>query len=274
MQREVLEALQARLTSFYSDLSGSYYTISDQAAQHYTPSLQPFHCDLVSRVTPGITVLELGCGTAHLCHFVEEAGASYVGLDHSETLLEKNRAQFPRARFFPLGTRLSETFEIVASLYTIEHVTDPPAYLERMWNFCQPGGLMAVICPDFIDGEGLPPSFYYGRSPKRLREKLTRFALADIAQHLLDLIYFAPRWKSKARLAAPGAFWINLRPRILHGASYSIDADAVHLPRLTDLTNWFQKRGAEIVTTSRMLSGIEPAVLRNNCYVVARKQNA
>jgi SAM-dependent methyltransferase len=271
LKRDVVSALQSQLSDFYSKLSGPYYTISDRAAQQYTTSVQPFHCDFVSRVKSGATVLELGCGTAHLCSFVEKAGASYVGLDHSEALLQKNRERFPGARFFPVGTALSEVFDVVASLYTIEHVVDPAGYLESMWKFCKPGGLIAVICPDFVDGEGLPPSFFYGKTSKRIREKLAALAFADVGQHLLDLLWFAPRWKSLARSTAPGAFWINLRPRILHGAPYSIDADAVHLPRLDDLVFWLQERGAEIVATSRSLPNVNPTVLRHNCYVVARK---
>jgi SAM-dependent methyltransferase len=191
-------------------------------------------------------------------------------MDYSAELLNDNRQHFPRARFLPIKTRLGERFDIVASLYTIEHVANPPAYLERMWNFCQPGGLLAVICPEFIDGEGLPPSLFYGRTPRRFREKLGAFALIDAWAHLRDLRK-AKRWKECARAASPGAFWTNLQPRILSGADYSIDADAVHFPRLKDLVWWFEQRGAAILETSRTMREVNPDVLRYNCYIVARK---
>jgi SAM-dependent methyltransferase len=218
-----------------------------------------------------MTVLELGCGTAHLCRFVETRGGAYTGMDFDYELLSRNRRNFPRARFLPISTDLREEFDLVASLYTIEHVIEPPAYLERMWRFCKPGGLMAVICPDFVDGESFPPSFYYGKTPKRLREKLRSFAFGDACKHLLDLFWFAPRWKTRARSAAPGAFWINLEPRIFRRAEYSTDADAVHLPRLKDSIWWLEQRGAAIVETSRTVRDVDPAVLNHNCYVVAKK---
>src|SRR5262249_4656356 len=148
------------------------------------------------------------------------AGAQYAGIDHSEELLAQNRRRFPRARFLTINSDITEHFDLVASLYTIEHVVNPPAYLEKMWTFCRPQGLLAIICPDFVDGEGLPPSFYFGITPRRLRDKMRRFAFVDAACHALDLVVRARTWKSRARSAAPGAFWINLRPRILYGAAY------------------------------------------------------
>ncbi|MEP7015974.1 MAG: class I SAM-dependent methyltransferase [Verrucomicrobiota bacterium] len=260
-----------RLTEYYSNLSGFYYQLANQVAGRYAPDIVPFHCDLVSRVESGMSLLELGCGSAHLCLFVEAAGGSYTGMDYSDTLLKNNRERFPRARFLTIGTELADQVDIVASLYTLEHIVDPRSYLESMWDFCKPGGLIAIICPDFVDGDGFPPSFFFGKTPRRFREKLFSFALADAFLHLLDLAWHAPVWKSRARAASPGAFWINLMPRILHGAEYSVDADAVHLPRLKDIVWWLEKRGAAILETSRSMKNVSDEVLRYNCYAVARK---
>lgn len=263
--------LEETLAAYYRNPPDSYYAQADRAADQYLPALMPFHCDLVGRVKPGLSVLELGCGSAHLCRFVEEAGGHYTGMDYSHDLLQDNRKRFPRARFVPLEEKLNETFDIVASLYTLEHVVNPPQYLESLWNFTRPQGLIAVICPDFIDGDGLAPSFFYGNTARRFRNKLTSFALIDAFKHVLDLLCFAPLWKRRAQASGPGAFWINLTPRIFAGADYTTDADAVHLPRLLDLIWWLEGQGATIVETSRSLPGVDPAILKHNCYVAARK---
>jgi 2-polyprenyl-3-methyl-5-hydroxy-6-metoxy-1,4-benzoquinol methylase len=268
---ETISALQQRLVEYYSHPPESYYTIADQAAANYRPEIQPFHCDLVNRVRPGMSVLELGCGSAHLCPFVEAAGGQYTGMDYSAQLLKNNRTRFPRASFISIGEELLKGFDIVASLYTIEHVVDPIAYLETMWGFCKAGGLLAIICPDFVDGSGFAPSFYYGTRARRLREKLRSLNFIDALKHLLDLFCIAPLCIAQARRSQPGAFWINLKPRILAGAAYSVDADAVHLSRLKDLVWWLEKHGATVIATSRSLAGIAPSILRYNCYVVARK---
>lgn len=264
-------ALEKRLTEFYQTTPPLYYQIADQSGEKYVSTLLPFHCDLISRITPGMKILELGCGSAHLCPHVEKAGGSYVGIDHDERLLQRNQERFRRARFLPIGAKVDEQFDVVASLYTIEHVVDPPRYLKTMWKFCKPAGLLAIICPDFVEGESLPPSVFYGTTPRRLREKILSLALGDMIEHCIDLFWRARRWKRRLRMEKPGAFWINLRPRVLHGANYSIDADAVHLPRLQDISGWLENHGASILATSRSMKNVPESVLRFNCYVVARK---
>jgi SAM-dependent methyltransferase len=263
--------LESKLINYYSDRRDSYYEILEHVATQYSPAILPFHCDLVDRIERGMTVVELGCGTAHLCGFVGARGGFYTGMDYNDELLEQNRRNFPAGQFVKIGTEVRDTFDVVASLYTIEHIVDPPAYLENMWRLCKPGGLIAIICPEFVDSCDFPPSFYYGKTPRRFREKLCSLSFVDALTHLFDLFWVAPRWKKRARVAAPGAFWINVQPRILAGAPYSIDADAVHLPRLKDLVWWLEHRGAIIEATAQALPAIDPAILRYNCYVVARK---
>jgi SAM-dependent methyltransferase len=271
LQPGQIQELERAMAAFYRIPPPSYYRQADQAAQQYTPASQPFHCDLMGRVTPGATVLEAGCGTAHLCPHVEKNGGHYTGIDHSESLLEDNRRRFPHAQFFQIGTPLATTFDIVASLYTLEHVANPPAYLESLWRYCRPGGLIGIICPEFIDGPDTAPSIFFGTTPRRFREKIRTFNLIDAAGHLIDLKIRAVRWKKIAQSDPSGSFWINLQPGVLAGADYSIDADAIHLTRLKDIIGFFKQKGAEIVQTSAQMPGVAPEVLRFNCYGLFRK---
>jgi len=271
LSREQREGLDRELAAYYANPPTSYYKIAGQALGQYSPDLQPFHCDLVNRVAVGHRVLELGCGDAHLCPQIEKKGANYTGLDHSPALLADNRRRYPGATFLPIDAGVANNFDVVVSLYTIEHVVDPPAYLERLWDLARPGGLVAVICPEFIDSKGYAPSIYFGKTPRRLREKLISGAFADALAHLIDLCWLAPRWKVRAKTSPPGVFWINARPSELHGKTHGIDTDAVHLSRLQDLKWWFKQRDAEVLATSDSLSGVSPSVLNYNCYIVARK---
>ena len=272
LSEDQLAALEKHLSAFYKNPPASYYRIANQAALRYTPQEQPLHCDLASRVFPGATLLEVGCGTAHLCHYVEKNSGIYTGLDFSEILLQENRQRFPDARFFPIGTPLAETFDIVASLYTLEHVVDPPAYLESLWRYCHPGGLIAIICPEFVDGSGLPPSVFFGTTPRRLREKIQRLHLLDAWKHLLDWKVWAPLARKRAQASSSGSFWINLKPGILNGVKeFSSDTDAVHCVRLKDLVWFFEQKGGKIIQTSTAMPGVSDQILQHNCYVLAQK---
>ncbi|MEI6491864.1 MAG: class I SAM-dependent methyltransferase [Verrucomicrobiota bacterium] len=269
--RKSLEDLDMRLVEFYNHPPESYYLIADQAADQYTPAQQPFHCHLASQSFEGAKVLELGCGTAHLCPHVEARGGIYYGIDYSEELLEKNRRAFPKAVFWKMGFQPQETYDIVVSLYTIEHVTNPPGYLQQLWDYCRPGGMIGIICPDFVDGEGIPQSIYYGTSPGRIRSKIAQGRLCDALLHALEVKVLGSIWKSRARAMSPGAFWMNLDPSDLAGQEHSIDGDAVHFPRMVDIDDWFKQHGAEILATSRTLPNIPADILKHNCYVLAKK---
>jgi len=74
-----------------------------------------------------------------------------------------------------------------------------------------------------------------------------------------------------ALASPPGAFWINLKPRVLYENDYAIDTDAVHIVQLRDLVWHFQNLGAELIQTSRQMPGLTPEVLRYNAYLVIRK---
>jgi len=143
--------------------------------------------------------------------------------------------------------------------------------LDEMRKHCKPGGLLAVICPEFVDSEGFPPSLFFGTTPRRLRDKLSTGSFIDAGRHIFDYKVAGPRWKRTARDAAPGAFWINLQPRILYGAPYSIDADAIHFSRLKDLKWHFEQKGDVIVQTSEKMRGVPSDVLGFNCYLLAKR---
>ena len=241
--------LDGALAAFCKNPPASYYQQADEASRHYNATEQPFHWDLLSRVSTGMTVLEVGCGTAHLCSQVEARGGIYTGLDYSEDLLQNNRRRFPNARFRSLTDPPNESYDLVTSLYTLEHIVNPSAYLESLWRYCRPDGLIAVICPEFVEGAGLAPSVFYGHTPRRFRQKLQAFDLLDACAHIADLKIRAPVRKRRLESSPPGAVW----------------------SRLADLVWFFWQRGAEILQTSAKIPDVQPDIRRYSCYLLMRK---
>ena len=271
ISKSQIAGLERAMSDFYRNPPASYYQIANEVAGRYDPQKHPFHHALLDRVFPEANVLEMGCGTAHLCPYVEQRGGNYTGLDYSERLLDENRRRFPNARFRQIGTPFEETFDIVASLFTLEHTIDPPAYLERMWGYCRPGGIMAVICPEFVESPAFPNSVFLGTTARRLREKFKHLSLMDAAAHIIDLKVRTTLWKKQLRASEPGAFWINLQPAVLHGADYSSDADAVYMARLKDIVWFFEKKRVAILQTSNQMKDVSPEIRRYSCYALARK---
>jgi SAM-dependent methyltransferase len=267
-----LRDLEQKMAAFYLNPPQEYYQLADGAENKFTGDGAPFHRDLIKRVKPGMRVCDLGCGTAKICNEVESRGGFYTGIDWSRQLLENDQKHFPHARFVSASEELHEQFDLVVSLYAIEHVPRPVDFLKKMWQLAQPGGYIGIICPEFVDGRGLPPSFYYGLTPLRFRQKIKSCKIVDAAMHVADVQRVASRWKKEAQNSPPGTFWINLKPRCLVDKSrFTIDTDAIYMARLKDLTHWLKSQGAKILETSTSMKNVNEQILWYNCYVVAQK---
>jgi SAM-dependent methyltransferase len=228
--------------------------------------------DLLGYVHPGMSVCEVGCGAAHICSHVTDRGGVYTGLDVNPAILEKNRRLYPGSRFISAAVEVRETFDMVLSLYTIEHCPDPIRHMEVLMRLCRSGGLVGIVAPEYVNGSSLSGSIFYGITPRRLRQKLASFSFIDAFCHVTDLFIAAPAWKRRAQHAIPGKFWINLLPRALRDSHFLIDSDAVHLPCRADIEWWLEKKGAVIEKSSaRFGASIPRDIARNNLYVLARK---
>lgn len=110
-----------------------------------------------SRFANGRRVLDAACGTGYGSARLAAAGAiSVVGLD-----LSRPRLRFARRRYlaphldFQLGDCesldvLSETFDLVVSSNTLEHLQDPAAFLRGVDRCLAPGGQLLAAVPPVV----------------------------------------------------------------------------------------------------------------------------
>ena len=92
---------------------------------------------------PGERILDLGCGTGHLTEQIAAAGASVVGLDHSQTMLDQARATFPQLRFEQGDARdfsFDQPFDAVFSNATLHWVKPPGKAADCIAKALRPGG--------------------------------------------------------------------------------------------------------------------------------------
>ena len=95
--------------------------------------------------------------------------------------------------------------------------------------------------------------------------------LPDALAHLWDLFVVLPPLIRRARSATPPSFWINLEPRILAEAAYSIDADAVYLPSLRDIIGWFKNKRLSVEETAFDLPELKNCTSYPVAYALIRK---
>lgn len=124
---------------------------------HGSPLFQTFERELVDRLTDrhgvaGARVAEVGCGDGHFLGLLCQAGAREgIGIDPAHDPAHADRSADDRVQFVrePLSGQDLSDVALVACRQTLEHVTDPVAFLEELREALR--GTEAVLYVDVPD---------------------------------------------------------------------------------------------------------------------------
>jgi len=101
----------------------------------------------------GLTILAAGCG--RLSHWAYPAGAVVSGVDISESQLADN--QHVQEKF--LGDvqtwQTERQWDVVVSVYVLEHVDNPQQAVANMLAWTKPGGFLVLAVPNALSLKGL-----------------------------------------------------------------------------------------------------------------------
>jgi SAM-dependent methyltransferase len=113
---------------------------------------------LAPRLTPGTSVLDVGCGPGTITADVGRrvAPGRVLGIDASAAVIKEARrsagagpnVEFAVGDLYGLDTR-DDSFDIVHAHQVLQHVPDPVGALRAMKRLCKPGGLVAARDGDF-----------------------------------------------------------------------------------------------------------------------------
>jgi SAM-dependent methyltransferase len=118
-------------------------------------SLTSAHARLAELLRPGMTVLDVGCGTGAITEGIAQAvapGGSALGIDVSEALIGRARQRCERAA--NLAFELTDVaslvgrprrFDVVTAARLLLWLADPRAALQAMAGVARPGGLVVVL---------------------------------------------------------------------------------------------------------------------------------
>lgn len=114
----------------------------------------------------GKRILEVACGRGGFSRLLATKGAIVCGADFSESAIQIAKDKL--ARIPALADRVTyqqadaqklpfddAAFDIVVSCETIEHVPDPQAAVREMSRVCEPGGMLYLTTPNYLNLIGL-----------------------------------------------------------------------------------------------------------------------
>ncbi|KRF21253.1 methyltransferase type 11 [Nocardioides sp. Soil797] len=104
--------------------------------------------------TPGQRVLDIGCGTGTLLEAAVAAGASAVGVDISDTMVEAAQERVPAADVLNADAQDEDLldgpagggFDLVLSRFGVMFFDDPTAAFANIRRACAPGARLAFVC--------------------------------------------------------------------------------------------------------------------------------
>jgi 2-polyprenyl-3-methyl-5-hydroxy-6-metoxy-1,4-benzoquinol methylase len=136
--------------------SGTYkeYGFRNAQGSHMHSRFMPALLALAGDMSPGMRVLDVGCGNGFTCGEFLRLHCDVVGVDLSIEGIEIARKTYPAGRFETLPAddqllaNLGEApFDIVVSTEVVEHLYDPRAYARGCFRALKPGGRFICTTP-------------------------------------------------------------------------------------------------------------------------------
>ncbi len=113
--------------------------------------------DLASSRSGEFTILEAGCG--RLSHWEYPAGTAVTGLDISQDQLDRNERVQKKFLGDVQTWETGRQWNVVASVYVLEHIDDPRRAVTNMLSWTRPGGLLVLAVPNALSLKGLVTKF-------------------------------------------------------------------------------------------------------------------
>lgn len=250
-----LEKLNQSLNDYYSksSLRSAYNEILDRKSQEFPMVLAEGKFIEWLNSQNFKNICEIGCGHGWMSIRVEnlKKDISYHGMEVSKDVIEANRKRWPWANWF-VGSIYQppfklESFDLVFSIYVLEHLVYPLEGLEAMYNLVEIGGAIVLVFPDFVQNKRLPSQQMGWGLERNAIKKLKKGRILDALLSLIDSRLLLP---AKLRIVHKkvGSFMVNLSP-ICFDPDYKevwSDADAVYIANKREIEHWARTKEMQV----------------------------
>jgi len=251
-----IDVIEKELSDFYRR-NPNYYSDIQFTADNWVNPEETGYSKILDCIKDSENICEIGCGSANILKHHPGIAQKYTGLDFSEILLNENSLKFPDARFTAIETanyfpEEDSRFDLVFSVFVLEHVTRPAVFLDECKRILKPGGKLIILCPDFL-GRGRMSSQRAGFSEGTASVKLKRHKFIDAIITLFDnrvRIPFVCRNYLK-RIEKSPLFLINVSPTMFTD-TFQPDVDAVYVTSKKEILKFLDIKFSEIKNDAYM----------------------
>lgn len=138
-----------QLAAFYA----KYYDADAQVPDKWNSEMGDLFdecAEWVGAHAPDGEVLDVGCSFGHFLGRMERRGWRTVGIEPSPVAAEYAQAHL-KGRIFPEPFERVDLeparFDAVVSLYVLEHLSEPRAFVQKVHDLLKPGGLAIIRVP-------------------------------------------------------------------------------------------------------------------------------
>lgn len=235
-QKGTGEEVTSTVKGFYEENPfPSYEGLEEFGQLVHKGSKNPFSSSLLEAVGYNKTVLECGCGTGQLSHYLQLNNNHVLGIDMSISSLklalqhklhnDLPRSSFAQMNIFNLAIK-DNSFDVVISHGVLHHTFDARAAFAQVARKAKPGGVIMV---------GLYN--YYARVPTYLRSKVIGLTGGKI-----DYVV-----RNRIQDARKADIWIKDQYYNPHETWHSID----------EVLKWFKENDIEYLNTSPAILGTD-----------------
>jgi len=125
-------------------------------AQHCNSAAKSFNQHLLTLLSEGDRILDIGCGFGAFVKYAAEKGYDAYGIDFNDKHINIGREVLGLGERLILGDikdlhdsdRFCDSFDLVTLFEVIEHVEDPRCLVQDARRMLSKGGLLAISCPN------------------------------------------------------------------------------------------------------------------------------
>ncbi|SJZ98894.1 class I SAM-dependent methyltransferase [Sediminibacterium ginsengisoli] len=244
VHENAIAALEHKMQQYYAR-NNNYYETIDFTSSNWADVNETGYNEIQNLAAEAGSICEIGCGSANILYHHPEIENRYHGCDFSPQLIQKNKERYPEAQFNVIRDPAvlpfeDNCFDLVFSVFVIEHSARPASFLDECKRILKPGGRLIILCPDFM-GYGRMSSQRAGFSQGTTSQKIAQRRFIDAAITFFDNRMRIPFKCSRLIRQAEKEplFMVNLAPTVFTDV-FLPDVDAVYITNRNEMVAYLQ----------------------------------